>query len=234
MIPKPKAVLIISGGLDSTVLAYWLHDQGYSLHLMSFDYGQRHVKELEYAKITAKKLLVAHDIIDLRQLTGLLTTSSLTNPDIAVPDGWYTDETMKITVVPNRNMIMLSIAAGVAVAENASGIATAVHSGDHFIYPDCRPAFIVAAERAIRIGNEGFANEALHIIAPFVNSTKADIVRTGNHLQVPFTDSWSCYKGGDIHCGKCGTCNERKEAFQLAGVADPTEYEYRGAYVHNH
>jgi 7-cyano-7-deazaguanine synthase len=151
----------------------------------------------------------------------------LTDHDRDVPDGHYAEETMKATVVPNRNMIMLSIAVGYAVTvEAGNGVWTGVHSGDHFIYPDCRPQFIQRVNETAKVANEGFMQwlpEA--ITAPFLGSTKADICGLGAELGVDFRKTWSCYKGGVIHCGRCGTCVERKEAFRLSEVIDPTEYE---------
>lgn len=220
-----KAIAVFSGGLDSTVLVYQLHaTYGKDLDLISFNYGQKHKKELEYAKLTAQHLGLRHDIVDLSSLGGLINTSSLTS-DKEVPDGHYAQENMKDTVVPNRNMIMLSIAAGIAVSRNARLLSTAVHAGDHFIYPDCRPGFIDAVDHAIKLGNVGFGNPALHLTAPFVSMTKAQIVERGAQFGVQFEDTWSCYKGGELHCGTCGTCQERREAFKLAGVEDTTDYE---------
>lgn len=219
-----KAVAIVSGGLDSVTLAYLLDSMGYKLHLLSFNYGQRHKKELDFARLAAKDLKAEFDIVDLSALGGLLKGSALTD-NIEVPDGHYASENMKITVVPNRNAIMLSIAYGIAVAENADVVATGVHGGDHFIYPDCRERFIHAFDIASALGNEGFGNKDLKIIAPFNASTKADIVSLGVEVGVPYDKTWSCYKGGEKHCGRCATCVERQEAFALAGVPDPTEYE---------
>lgn len=216
-----KTITIVSGGMDSVTLAYKLHKEGQVLHLLSFDYGQRHKKELQYAAKTAAKLGTLHDVIDLSSIGKHLKGSSLTD-NIPVPDGHYAEETMKITVVPNRNVIMLSIAYGVAVAEEADAVAIGVHAGDHFIYPDCRPQFIDSFRAMQNHAIEGFGN--VDLLAPFINISKADIVRLGGEIGVPYRDSWSCYKGGEIHCGTCGTCVERKEAFQLAGVPDPTEY----------
>jgi 7-cyano-7-deazaguanine synthase len=164
----------------------------------------------------------------------------LTSPEIHVPDGHYAAETMKATVVPNRNMIMLSIAAGYAVSLKANFVAVGVHAGDHAVYPDCRPQFIQQMEVALRTANEGFGAFPIPVggtmrqpdnwmgratYAPFIFKGKHDIVTVGARLEVPYELTWSCYKGGDVHCGRCGTCVERKEAFRLARVKDPTQYE---------
>jgi 7-cyano-7-deazaguanine synthase len=136
---------------------------------------------------------------------------------------------MAVTVVPNRNAIMLSVAYGAAVADGAEVVAAAVHAGDHFVYPDCRPAFVDAFDAMERLATEGFGHEELRLYTPFVDKTKADIAKIGAELGVPYADTWSCYEGGEVHCGFCGTCTERKEAFELAGVLDPTVYQDREA-----
>lgn len=243
MSSNPNCVAIVSGGLDSTTLVYHLLDKGFIPHLVSFDYGQRHKKELQYAAMTAKNLNLRHDIVDLTGITRLISNSALTSQSdnrfaaakaagmlvtdemlasekaIEVPDGHYAEETMKQTVVPNRNMIMLSIAAGIAVNNKYETIAIGVHAGDHFIYPDCRPEFIDAASETIAIGNKGFHNfnggEA-PIYAPFINWSKADIAYEALELLVPLHLTWSCYKGNAKHCGRCGTCVERLEAIDAA------------------
>ena len=219
-----KAVVIASGGMDSATLAYHYASLGYELHLVGFNYGQRHSKELDSLVLIARQLNAKCSVVDLETLKTHLSGSSLTSDDIAVPDGHYAEETMRITVVPNRNLIMLSVAAGIAVSEGADVLATGVHAGDHFIYPDCRPEFIDAARAAIQLGTEGHCAEGFTLEAPFVNKTKADIAAYGHELNVMFETTWSCYKGGDIHCGTCGTCYERHEAFIDAGVTDPTVY----------
>ena len=221
-----KTIVVCSGGLDSVTLTHDVAAEATLSRLVSFDYGQRHRIELEYARRCAKRLEVPHDVIDIRAIGRRLTGSALTNAELAdataVPDGHYAEETMHTTVVPNRNAIMLTIAFGIAAAENAGAVAAAMHGGDHFIYPDCRPAFTAAFEAMQRQAMAGMAEVALH--TPFLRLTKAEIVRRGAELGVPFADTWSCYKGGAVHCGRCGTCVERREAFHLAGVTDPTVY----------
>ncbi|WP_282169526.1 7-cyano-7-deazaguanine synthase QueC [Ruegeria atlantica] len=217
-----KTTLVCSGGLDSVSLAHVLAAEGNLSRLVSFDYGQRHTKELTFAALCAKRLGVPHHVIDLRSVGASLKGSALTD-DVDVPDGHYAEETMKVTVVPNRNAIMLTIAYGVAAAQGDDAVAAAVHGGDHFIYPDCRPAFTDAFDTMQRAALNGYADVALHV--PFVRRSKADIVREGARVDTPFDQTWSCYKGGDLHCGRCGTCVERREAFDLAVVPDPTQYE---------
>jgi 7-cyano-7-deazaguanine synthase len=219
-------IIILSGGMDSTTLAYYLHRMfELDWHYLSFDYGQRHVRELEYAAATAETLGARHDIVNLQQVGQLVASSDsvLVNLDAEVPQGHYAEESMKATVVPNRNSIMLAIACGVAVAEHAEFVAAGMHAGDHFIYPDCRPDFVMAFEQAEALANEGFWNARL--FTPFIDMSKADIVGVGSEFDVPWNETWSCYVGGAKHCGKCGTCFERQEAFELAGVEDPTDYE---------
>ena len=221
-------VAVVSGGLDSAVLAHHLRDEGWDLRLVSFDYGQRHRVELDHASAMAGALGATHDVVDLRSVGALLSGSALTDDEVAVPDGHYTEASMKATVVANRNAIFAMVATGVAVAEGASAVGLGIHAGDHAIYPDCRPPFVAAAEHLAKVANEGFVAEAFQLLAPFVAWSKADIVRRGDELGVPFADTWSCYKGGEAHCGTCGTCVERIEAFELAGVPDPTRYAAAG------
>ncbi|MCA1449902.1 7-cyano-7-deazaguanine synthase QueC [Ensifer sp. IC3342] len=217
-----KTIVICSGGLDSVSLAHKIAAEHELVGLLSFDYGQRHRKELDFAAACAERLGVPHQIVDIREIGRHLSGSALTD-DVDVPDGHYAEETMKITVVPNRNAIMLAIAFGVAAARKADAVATAVHGGDHFIYPDCRPGFIDAFRTMQSHALEGYADVTL--CAPYVNISKAEIVAEGARNGTPFAETWSCYKGGARHCGRCGTCVERREAFHLAGVPDPTEYE---------
>jgi 7-cyano-7-deazaguanine synthase len=226
-----KVITICSGGMDSVTLAYDIADAGHAQELVSFDYGQRHAKEIRSAALAAGHLGCPHTVVDLRALAPLLSGSALTDADVAVPLGHYADETMRATVVPNRNAIMLSVAAGIAVARGAYSVALGIHAGDHPIYPDCRPAFVDAMNTALQLATEGFAVEGFGLMAPFVNLTKADIVRIGDTLGVPYGETWSCYQGGKHHCGQCGTCVERREAFALAEVDDPTLYYAEGGIV---
>lgn len=219
-----NTLVVCSGGLDSVSLAHKVAAEQDLIGLISFDYGQRHKKELDFAAACAERLGVPHQIIDITAIGAGLSGSALTD-DIDVPDGHYAEDTMRITVVPNRNAIMLSVAFGVAAAKKADAVAVAVHGGDHFIYPDCRPGFIDAFQVMQNHALQGYAEVTLQ--APFVMISKADIVTEGARHDTPFEMTWSCYKGGARHCGRCGTCVERREAFHLAGVADPTDYEDR-------
>lgn len=216
------AVAVLSGGMDSTVLAYYGNSLFDRLDCVSVDYGQRHRKELDYAAQTAAYLEVRHDIVDLSGLQTLLTGSALTDDAIEVPHGHYAADNMVRTVVPNRNATLVSVAYMAAVARGADTVLVGVHRGDHHVYPDCRPAFIAELHGALVTGNEGLADVALQ--APFVHSSKHDICRLGQALGVRWTDTWSCYEGGELHCGRCGTCIERREAFRRIGVHDPTKY----------
>lgn len=216
-----KTIVICSGGLDSVSLAHMVAAEHELSRLVSFDYGQRHRKEIDYAGACADRLNVPFDVIDMRAIGAALSGSALTD-DIDVPDGHYEEESMKVTVVPNRNAIMLSIAFGIAAANQDDAVATAVHGGDHFIYPDCRPEFTSSFETMQRHALDGYARVQLY--TPFVHGSKGDIVTVGAKYGAPFADTWSCYKGGDDHCGRCGTCVERREAFDVAGITDPTSY----------
>ena len=215
-----KTVLILSGGMDSTTLLYDLIDQGNEVYPISFNYGQRHSKELMLASKNCKRLGLEHKIVDLTSLTSILDSSSLTG-DIDVPEGYYKDENMKSTVVPNRNMIMLSIAVGYAINIGSDEVYYGAHAGDHDIYPDCRQEFVDALNDAAELCHY----EPVYIFAPYLYMDKGDIVKRGLELNVPYEDTWTCYKGGEYACGKCGSCVERLEAFKKNGVKDPIKYE---------
>lgn len=217
-----NALLICSGGFDSVTLAYRLAAENALGALLTFDYGQRHRKEIDAARLAAERLEVPHLVMDIASIGSQLSGSALTD-DIAVPHGHYSEANMKLTVVPNRNAIMLTIAFGVASARGFDSVALAVHGGDHFIYPDCRPDFIQLFGQMQAKALDGVAEVAL--FAPYVNADKTEIARDAARFTVPVADTWSCYEGGRIHCGRCGTCVERIEAMAQACVADPTPYQ---------
>lgn len=222
--PTPGVVIVFSGGLDSTALLYRYLKLGHAVFPISFNYGQRHKIELQYAAATCKLLKLDHEVVDLYSLRDVLSGSALTSFNVDVPHGNYDEESMKSTVVPNRNMIMLSIAAGYAVSLGAQFVATAIHAGDHAVYPDCRPEFLASVNQCVKVANEGFIRPDFEVVAPFVHRSKSDIVTDGTRNGVPWEMTWSCYQGESLHCSRCGTCVERIEAFVLAGVDDPTEY----------
>lgn len=220
-----KAVVILSGGLDSSTLAYYLANQGYDLICVSFNYGQKHIKELESAKYIANSLNASHHIIDLSFMRQFLQQSSLVNQDLNNPKEEYARENMLVTVVPNRNTMMLSLAWTIACDNGASLLAFGPHKGDNYVYADCRDDYLNAMNLALRLGTIDSRNEDLKLTAPFIDFTKIDIVKTGHNLNVPFEKTWSCYDGLEVHCGVCGTCRQRKEAFITACVNDPTTYK---------
>ena len=214
-------LVLLSGGMDSTVLlADTIHRAGgRPVHAIAVDYGQRHAREIGFAALIADHYSVPFDVIDLTGY-GLHVTSALTSTDVAVPEGHYADASMAATVVPNRNAVLLMVAVGIAASRNLARVVTAVHAGDHPVYPDCRPEFILAANNAALLGTDG----QVSIEAPFVNITKTTIATLGARHGAPFHLTWSCYQGGTDHCGRCGTCVERKEAFVDSGIPDPTTY----------
>ena len=216
---KEPVVLILSGGMDSTTLLYWLLKKGHAVHALSFNYGQKHAKELEKANITCVKNLVPHRIIPFTDdLKALVCNSALTDATQCIPEGHYEAPNMKQTVVPNRNMIMLALAAGYAISNGIKILAYAAHSGDHAIYPDCRPEFAVAMSNALELCH---FDGGIELIAPFMDINKNDICAIGKELAVPYEDTWTCYVGAEEPCGKCGACQERAEAFAFAGIPDP-------------
>lgn len=187
---------------------------------MSINYGQKHSKELLVAADYCRELGILHKVADLSGLQDLFGKSSLTNADEAVPEGHYEEDQMKSTVVPNRNMILLATATAWAISLQADSVAYAAHGGDHAIYPDCREEFATALDDAIRLCDWS----KVFLYRPFVHSNKAEIAALGTRLGAGLEKTWSCYKGGDLHCGRCGTCVERREAFHLAGIEDLTVY----------
>lgn len=223
-----KALVVLSGGLDSTVLLWSLLHDGHDLAAISFDYGQRHAaRELAAGAAVAAAAGVVRELVHLGDVGKALRGSVLTDHKPPVPDGHYAEPVMRVTVVPNRNAVFLAVAYGQAVASGAAIVAYGAHGGDHAIYPDCRPGFVRALEAAFVEGNAWGPEERgtmPRLLAPFLDQTKADVVRLGAELGAPLGLTWSCYKGGDLHCGTCATCTERREAFALAGVPDRTPY----------
>lgn len=215
-----NVVVIFSGGMDSfTVLNRALHD-GKTVYALTFDYGQKHVKEINCASKVCQQLGVAHKVIDISSINELLAGSSLTD-DIDIPEGHYEAQNMKSTVVPNRNMILLSLAVGYAVSVKASQVYYGAHSGDHAIYPDCRPEFVMKMNDVCKIANY----DAVEIFSPYLSVTKSDILTDGLTMGLRYDDTWTCYNGREKACGKCGACQERLEAFADNNAIDPIAYE---------
>lgn len=213
------SVIIYSGGLDSTTLLY--EEKDTIALAVSFNYGSNHnEREIACARHHCCLLGIEHIVVDLAFIKNHFSSSLISGAD-AIPDGDYNDGNMRSTVVPFRNGIMLAVACGMAESRGLKRVLIANHGGDHAIYPDCRNGFINAMDKAMQEGT--YANVSLY--APYTNISKEDIVRRGAALGIDYAKTYSCYKGGERHCGTCGTCSERKEAFRAAGVPDPTKYE---------
>ena len=213
------SIIVLSGGMDSTTLLY--EYQSRIALAVSFDYGSNHnQREVAFAALHCERLGIKHLIIPLDFIHQYFHSSLLSGAE-AVPEGNYDDENMRSTVVPFRNGIMLAVAAGLAEDNGLQQIMMANHAGDHAIYPDCRPAFVQAMDEAVHAGTYN----GVRLFTPYTNLTKGEIARRGKDLGIDYSETWSCYKGGEHHCGKCGTCTERKEALQEAGVEDNTIYE---------
>ncbi|MGM9698626.1 MAG: 7-cyano-7-deazaguanine synthase QueC [Prevotella sp.] len=215
---EKDSLIIVSGGMDSITLLY---DRKETIALaVSFDYGSNHnAREIPFAQLHCQRLGIRHVVIPLAFMQQYFKSSLLEGAD-AIPDGHYADENMKSTVVPFRNGIMLSVAVGIAESNGLKRVLIANHGGDHAIYPDCRPEFIAAIDAAAKAGT--YVNVAIE--APYTNITKTDIALRGKSLGIDYSETWSCYKGGTVHCGTCGTCVERKEALREAGIVDNTNY----------
>lgn len=212
-------IIVLSGGMDSVTM---LHEFASEIKVaVSFDYGSKHnAKEIPFAALHCQQLGIQHIVIPLDFMTRYFKSSLLMGGE-DIPEGNYNDENMKSTVVPFRNGIMLSVAAGLAESHGLKRLFIANHFGDHAIYPDCRAGFIKAMSEAVSEGTY----EHIRIEAPYTGISKTDIAKRGAKLGINYAETWSCYKGGEKHCGKCGTCMERKEAFRAAGLTDPTIYE---------
>ena len=216
---QKDSVIIYSGGLDSTTLLY--EERERVALAVTFDYGSNHAaREIACARHHCALLGIEHVVIDLAFVKQYFSSSLLSGAD-AIPDGNYDDENIHSTVVPFRNGIMLSIACGLAESRGLKRVLIANHGGDHAIYPDCRPQFVAAMDAAMQAGTY----EGVTLVAPYTDISKADIVRRGTQLGIDYGETYSCYRGGDHHCGTCGTCTERREAFREAGIPDPTAYE---------
>jgi 7-cyano-7-deazaguanine synthase len=219
-----KVVCLISGGMDSVVAFHDALRTHEVVGALSFDYGSKHNhREIPFARWQTARASVPHQVIDLGFI-GQLFASDLLKSGGAIPEGHYEEATMKSTVVPFRNGIFLAIAAGYAESVGAQGLVIAAHAGDHAIYPDCRESFMAPMARAIEQGTYA----GIQVLRPFIDWRKEKIVARGHQLHVDFVQTWSCYQGGEIHCGRCGTCVERREAFLIAGIPDPTVYEDHG------
>jgi 7-cyano-7-deazaguanine synthase len=215
-----RVIVLLSGGMDSVSALYHAAQEDRVVGALSFHYGARHNdRELEFARWHCQRRAVVHRVIPLAFI-GELFRSNLLPSGGEIPDGHYEEATMKQTVVPFRNGIMLAIAAGYAESTGAEALGIAAHAGDHTIYPDCREDFMRPMAEAIRQGTYA----RIEVLRPFISLTKADIARRGHQLGVDFAQTWSCYRGGSLHCGTCGTCVERREAFLRAGIPDPTTY----------
>lgn len=213
------SIIILSGGMDSVTLLHYRKDR--IALAVSFDYGSNHnVREIEFARKQCEILGIEHLVIPL-EFMGRYFKSSLLEGADKIPEGHYADKNMKSTVVPFRNGIMLSIACGLAESRGLLHVMMANHGGDHAIYPDCRPEFVKSMSEAMRNGTY----DGIDIEAAFTDITKGDIAKIGARLGVDYSLTYSCYKGREKHCGKCGTCVERREAFIKAGIEDPTVYE---------
>jgi len=209
--------------MDSYTLLHLARERGYRVHALSFNYGQRHVRELECARSVCEAQGIPHKVIDIRAMSEVMAGSSLTS-DMEVPEGHYEEDSMKATVVPNRNMILLSLATGYAVTVGAGAVWYGAHGGDHAIYPDCRPEFVEKMDAVCRVANY----EPVGIEAPFMTMDKGQILAEGLRLGLDYSQTWTCYNGREQACGRCGSCVERLEAFAVNGVTDPLEYEGAG------
>ncbi len=213
-----KTIVILSGGLDSTTLLYHLKAEGHEVHALTFDYGQRHKRELAAAAEVCQITATSQEIVDLSALAPLFGANALTDHSVDLPEGEYSEETISVSTVPNRNMIMLSVALGRAISLGFDAVAFGAHGGvNDVMYPDCSPEFATAMNGVAKVCDD----HDLTVLAPFVQWEKSDIVKRGGELQVPFELTWSCYDGDETPCGNCGTCVDRRNGFATAGLLDP-------------
>ncbi|MBY5986194.1 7-cyano-7-deazaguanine synthase QueC [Halomonas sp. DP5Y7-2] len=221
MSPTPATTVVIySGGMDSYTVLHRALREGLKVHALSFDYGQRHARELEVARQVCQELKIPHQVVDITAIHGLIDNSALTNAARAMPDGDYAEDNLSATVVPNRNMVLLSLAIAKAVNIGASRVDYGAHGGDHVLYPDCRPEFVHKMNDVAAIAN--FSPVAIH--APYLNASKSDILADGLAMGLDYRHTWTCYEGRPLACGRCGSCRERLAAFAAQGVTDPLAY----------
>lgn len=218
---KEKVVVIYSGGMDSYTVLHRAIKDGYEVAALTFNYGQKHLKEIDYAQQVCTSLNIPHKIVDISAINQLLQGSSLTSDEITIPEGHYQEESMKSTVVPNRNMILLSLAIGYACSIGAKKVYYGAHSGDHAIYPDCRPEFVNRMNDVSLIANY----DPIEICTPYLHNSKIEILKAGIEMGLDYSKTWTCYNGREKACGKCGACQERLEAFALNQLTDPLPYE---------
>ncbi|EPC03724.1 hypothetical protein L861_04330 [Litchfieldella anticariensis FP35 = DSM 16096] len=215
-----RAVVIYSGGMDSFTVLHRARREGYEIHALSFDYGQRHARELDAATWVCQQLGIAHQVVDIRAIHGLIDNSALTDASREMPEGNYDSDNLATTVVPNRNMILLSLAIAQAVNIGANKVFYGAHGGDHVLYPDCRPLFVEKMNAVAAIANF----EAVEICAPYLHSSKQAILADGLAMGLDYAATWTCYRGEELACGRCGSCRERLAAFTDNGVTDPLAY----------
>ena len=216
----PSTVVIYSGGMDSYTVLHRALREGLAVHALSFDYGQRHRRELDVARQVCESLAIPHQVVDIRAIHGLIDNSALTNAALTMPQGEYDADSLHSTVVPNRNMILLSLAIAKAVNIGANRVDYGAHGGDHVLYPDCRPAFVEAMNDVAQIANF----EPVTVHAPYLASSKADILRDGLAMGLDYRYTWTCYEGQQLACGQCGSCRERLAAFAANHSVDPLDY----------
>ncbi|NWN81993.1 MAG: 7-cyano-7-deazaguanine synthase QueC [Halomonas sp.] len=223
--PSPATVVIYSGGMDSYTVLHRALREGREVHALSFDYGQRHARELDQAAKVCRQLGIPHQVVDIRAIHGLIDNSALTDANRDMPEGDYAEDNLAATLVPNRNMILLSLAIAKAVNIGAGRVDYGAHGGDHVLYPDCRPAFVDAMNAVAGIANF----EAVDIHTPYLRASKAEILADGLAMGLDYADTWTCYRGEALACGRCGSCLERLAAFAANQATDPLAYAGRDA-----
>ncbi|MDB9841958.1 7-cyano-7-deazaguanine synthase QueC [Gammaproteobacteria bacterium] len=222
MDPQNKVLIVFSGGLDSFTLLNYALDNNFFVQCITFNYGQRHLKEVDLAAQICRENDIQQTQIQIPNTELIFANSVLTSDSIDMPHGSYQAESMQATIVPNRNMLFISYAIAQAISQEINQVWYGAHAGDHFIYPDCRPEFLDAMNQVAQICH----TFPISVKAPFLNFTKAEIVKLGLNLGIDYSKTWTCYEGQEIACGKCGSCNERLEAFAINNTSDPLDYKF--------